>query len=227
MSLRLLVFVGLAAGAALGGRCGVQLLRAAPAHGVAALPAVPFLEALALGYRAAAADLCWMQAVQYYGEHRQGGNDLSEFGHYLDAVNTLDPRYEHAYILGSIVLATDAHDFAAARRVLLRGAAANPESHRFAFHLGFLAYVTTGDLEMALRYFEQAARFPAGRDRAQRFAAFLNRRLGNLQTAWAMWNDLYRNSDDESLRIVALESMRRIEAELGKQIGKPIGKQKP
>jgi hypothetical protein len=217
MLLPVLVLAALATAASLVGRFGVQMARAAPAHGVAALPAVPFLEALALGYRQAAADLCWMQAVQYYGEHRQGGNDLSQFSHYLDAVNTLDPRYEHAYILGSMILATDARDFEAARRLLLRGAAANPESHKFAFHLGFLAYVAAGDLPMALRYFEQAARFPAGRDRARRFAAFLNRKLGNLQTSWAMWNDLYRNSDDEALRIVALESMRRIEAELGKQ----------
>ena len=68
------------------------MLRARPRRAVAALPAVPFLEVVALGYREAAADLAWMQAVQYYGEYRQRSNDLSEFDHYLHVVNTLDRR---------------------------------------------------------------------------------------------------------------------------------------
>ncbi|UCE02431.1 MAG: hypothetical protein JSW67_14495 [Candidatus Latescibacterota bacterium] len=205
----------------LAGRVGQAHVRARATLGVSALPAVSFLEVLALGYREAAADLAWMQCVQYYGEHRQGGNDLSEFGHYLDAVNTLDPRYAHAYVLGSVVLATDGGDLDAALEVLRRGSRANPESWVYPFEMGFLTFVTTANDEAAARYFDFAAQYPEGRDRALRFQAFLNRKLGRLETAWVLWNDLAQTTDNRELRIVAEESLRKIEAAMRERALQP------
>jgi Flp pilus assembly protein TadD len=183
---------------------------------VGALPSISFLETVALGYRAAVADLAWLQAVQYYGEHRQGGNDFSEFRHFVQAVNTLDPRFGHAYIFGAIVLATEGRDVPGAMQVLRRGARANPQSALFPFEMGFLTYVQGGDVRTAMRYLQLAAQKPGGRDRAQRFLAFMNRKLGRLETAWMLWDDLRRTTKDPSLRIVADESCRKIEAALRK-----------
>jgi len=184
---------------------------------VGALPALPLLESAALGYRSAAADLAWLQAVQYYGEFRQGGNDLSEFRHFVAAVNALDPRFEHAYVFGATVLATDGGDLAAALEVLRRGARANPESASFPFEMGFLTYVAGGDPRAALGYFTLAARHPQGRDRARRFAAYINRRMGRLETAWLLWQDIYRTTTDASMRQVAVHALRKLEAEIGRQ----------
>ena len=196
------------------GRAGVSTARTATPQRVAALPAIPLLEVLAFEYREAAADLCWLQAVQYYGEHRQGGNDLSEFSHYLDAVNTLSPRYEHAYMLGAVVLATDGRQYDAAMDVLRRGSQAIPGSHAIPFHMGFLSFVVQKDAELAAAWFGYAARWPQGRQRALRFQAFMSRRLGNLERAWALWHDVLQNSEDESMRIIAVENLKKIEAEL-------------
>ena len=102
-----LVLAALAAATCLFATAGERATRGAPRPRVAALPALPFLEVMSLGYRQIAADLSWLQAVQYYGEYRQGGNDLSQFEHFVRAVNTLDPRFEHAYVFGATVLATD------------------------------------------------------------------------------------------------------------------------
>ncbi len=211
---KLVVLLSLVAATVSVTRVGRAQIREAPETAVSALPAIPFLEVLALGYRETVADLAWMQAVQYYGEYRQGGNDLSEFQHFLDAVNTLDPRFEHAYVLGAFVLATDGRDLDAALEVLRRGARALPESHRIPFEMAFLTYVMGGDVDAAVHYFGFAATKPEGRERALRFQAFLNRRLGRLETAWVLWNDLYHNTDNPSLKIVARESLQRIEAAL-------------
>lgn len=178
---------------------------------VAALPAIPFLEAVSLGYREVAADLAWLQAVQYYGEHRQGGNDLAEFDHFLRAVNTLDPRFEHPYVFGAFVLANERDDLQGALDVLRRGARANPESANLLFEMGFLTYVAGGDAETALGYLAQAARLPGGQERAQRFMAYLNRRLGRLETSWMLWNDLHRSTQDARMKRIAEENMRRLE----------------
>ena len=211
-TLRLLGLASLVVATLLLGRAGQAELCEGPRSHVGSLPAIPFLRTAALGYREAMADLAWMQAVQYYGEHRQGGNDLTEFGYYVTAVNALDPRYEHAYILGAMVLATDGHNLPDGLELLRRGARANPDSYALPFEMGFLNYIAGGPTEASLRYFGLAAQYPEGRDRALRFQAFLNRKLGRVQTAWLLWHDLYEHTDNPSLKIVAAENLRKLEA---------------
>jgi hypothetical protein len=193
---------------------------------VAALPALPFLEVAALGYRAAAADVAWLQAVQYYGEHRQGGNQLGEFEHFVEAVNALDPRFEHAHVFGAVVVATEKDDLGGALAILRRGARANPGSPVCPFEMGFLTYVQGGDPDVAIAYMRLASQRPGDRERAQRFIAFLNRKLGRLETAWMLWADLYQTTRDPGLRIVAAESMRKLERALRAE-GKTIRMQRP
>ena len=216
-----LVLAALAATTCLFASAGDRGAHGAPRPRVAALPALPFLELMSLGYRQVAADLSWLQAVQYYGEYRQGGNDLSQFEHFVQAVNTLDPRFTHAYVFGATVLATDGRDLEAGLAVLRRGATANPGSLVYPFEMGFLSYVAGGDPEAALRWFAFAARHPETPEggRALRFQAYLNRRLGRLETAWMLWKDLERTATDHGMRLVAADNLRRLEAEL-RQRGK-------
>ena len=88
--------------------------------------------------------------------------------------------------------------------------------------MGFLSYVAGGDPEAALRWFAFAARHPETHEggRALRFQAYLNRRLGRLETAWMLWKDLERRASDPGMRLVAADNLRRIEAEL-RQRGAP------
>jgi hypothetical protein len=181
---------------------------------VAALPAVPFLEVASFGYRAAAADVAWLHAVQYYGEHRQGGNDLGAFEHYVEAVQTLDPRFEHASVFGAVVVATEKNDLPGGLDILRRGASANPDSPLLPFEMGFLTFVQGGDLEAAEAYLRLAGQRPGGRERAQRFQAFLNRKMGRLEKSWLLWNDLARNSRDPGMRLIAADNLKRVEKAL-------------
>ncbi len=210
----LALLVGMAAATRLAAQ---RVTEAGGSRQVGALPAIPFLEASALGYREAAADFAWLQAVQYYGEHRQGGNDLAEFSHYVAAVNALDPRFEHPYIFGAFVLATERQDLPAALELLRRGARAHANSPNCLFEMGFLNYVGGGDPEASLRYLALSAQRPGGRDRAVRFMAFLNRKLGRLETAWLLWNEIYRETRDPNMRSIAAESMRRLESQMGRR----------
>jgi tetratricopeptide (TPR) repeat protein len=205
------VFAALAGGATLARQAAEQGATEGLPDRVRALPALPVLEVAATGYRAAAADIAWLQAVQYYGEHREGGNDLQEFEHFVAAVNTLDPRFEHAHVFGAVVVATEKRDLEGALDILRRGARANPASPQCPFEMGFLTYVQGGDLDAAIAYLRIAVQRPGGRERAQRFIAFLNRKLGRLETAWLLWADLYQTTRDPGMRIVAGESMRKLE----------------
>jgi len=74
-------------------------------------PSGRFLRPATLGHAATAADLAWLRAVQYYGEHRTTDNRFVRMEHVFDILTTLDPTFEPAYVFGSFALAQEGHDF--------------------------------------------------------------------------------------------------------------------
>jgi hypothetical protein len=175
-------------------------------------PSGRFLEPATLGHAATAADLAWLRAVQYYGQHRTTDNQFLRMGHVFDILTTLDPSFLPAYSFGAFALAQEGMDFPAAERLMLKGLAANPTSGELAFQLGFLYYVRPGgrDLEHAADYFEQASRQPDGPPQSARFAAFARQNSGDLLAAYELWANVERDSQNRYLREIAQREMTRI-----------------
>jgi hypothetical protein len=159
----------------------------------------------ALGHAETAADLAWLRAVQYYGEHRRTDNRFERMDHVFDILTTLSPRFTQAYVFGAFALAQEGGDFTAASALMQKGLAANPRDAELAFQAGFLYYVKPGgrDLARASEYFEQSARLPGGPPEAARFAAFARQNRGDLGVALALWTDVLRNSPNPYLRQMA------------------------
>ncbi len=175
-------------------------------------PSGRYLEPATLGHAATAADLAWLRAVQYYGQHRATDNQFVRMGHVFDILTTLDPRFEPAYSFGAFALAQEGRDFPAAERLMRKGLAANPASGELAFEMGFLYYVRPGarDLERAADFFEQAARLPDGPPQSARFAAFARQNSGDLAAAYELWSHVERTSPNRYLREIAQREMARI-----------------
>ena len=167
-----------------------------------------------LGHAEAFADLAWMRAVQYYGEHRRTDMRFTRLAHVFDILTSLSPRFIPAYVFGSFALAQEGGDFPRAEALMLKGIEANPSSGLLAFELGFLYYVRPGgrDLERAAEYFEQAARLPDGPPSARRFAAYVRQNSGDFAVARALWSDVARRSGNQYLREMAEREIRRIDA---------------
>lgn len=165
-----------------------------------------------LGHAETAADLAWLRAVQYYGEHRMGDNTFTRMGHIFDILTSLSPHFIEAYIFGGFALAQEGGDFVRAERLMLKGIEANPTSGRLAFELGFLYYVRPGgrDLRNAAAFFAQAARQPDGPPQAMRFAAFARQSSGDLRVAYELWQEVHAHSRNAYLRDMAEREMRRI-----------------
>jgi len=172
-------------------------------------PSGQFLKPATLGHAATAADLAWLRAVQYYGQHRTTDNEYVRMGHVFDILTSLDPAFEPAYVFGAFALAQEGRDFPAAERLMERGLEANPASGSLAFQLGFLYYVRPGgrDLKRAAEYFEQASRQPDGPPESARFAAFARQNAGNLTAAYELWSHVERNSPNHYLREIARREM--------------------
>ena len=184
----------------------------APLEELTYYPSGQHVRAAALGYPDAAADLAWLRAVQYYGEHRKSDNRFVKMEHIFDILTTLAPRFTAAYVFGAFALAQEGDDFPAAERLMHKGLELNPRSGRLAFEMGFLYYVRPGGRELvrASEYFEQASRQPDGPPQSARFAAFTRQHSGNLAVSYELWTQVYENSGNPALREMAEREMRRI-----------------
>jgi TPR repeat protein len=188
------------------------LPRPHPLEELSYYPSGQFLRPATLGHAEAAADLSWLRAVQYYGEHRRSDNRFSRMAHVFDILTTLSPTFVPSYVFGAFALAQEGGQFQAAERLMLKGLAANPTSAELAFKLGFLYYVRPGgrDLPRAAEYFELSARLPNPPPQARRFAAFCRQHGGELPVAYALWEGVYRETRNRYLRAMAEREMRQI-----------------
>lgn len=188
------------------------LPRPHPLEELSYYPSGSHVRAATLGHAETAADIAWMRAVQYYGEHRNTDNRFDRMSHIFDILTTLSPRFVGAYVFGAFALAQEGRDFAAAERLMQKGIEHNPRSGQLAFEFGFLYYVRPGgrDLARAAEYFEQASRQSDGPPQSKRFAAFARQHSGDLAVAYELWANVKESSANQALRVMAEREMRRI-----------------
>lgn len=189
----------------------VQEYRVRPyLHANLYLPSGKLVEQTSLGYRELAADMVWLQAVQYFGGYAKGQHSLAYFNGLIDIVTDLDPHFRFPYIFGAIVMAQDLGDFGRGVEILKKGMRANPTSWEFPFEIGFLYYVARGDATSAAHYFDLASRMPGGGDRARRFAAFVYSKGGHAETSIRMWEELAETSDQPYMKEMARRYIEQI-----------------
>jgi hypothetical protein len=172
------------------------------------------VEKAALGHRNTAADLAWLQAVQYYGEHKRTDRKFTMMGHIFEIITDLDPKFVNAYIFGGLVTAEDAGDVERGVRLMEKGVANNPESWQMAFETGFVEYVCARDYASAAKHFRRAVSLPGAPEKTQRFAAFLSARAGDPQAAIYLWSEFAQRTTNPEMRKKALEQVEKLQAEL-------------
>jgi hypothetical protein len=196
------------------------LFLADPRHGgraldgaaeLAAFPSGKALPVLRLGHAQLAADVGWLRAIQYYGEHRRGDRIYPHADHIFRIITGLDPRFEMAYVFGALVLAEDAGDDLAARELLTRGMAARPDSWWIAFERGFLQWISGGDTDAAARDMQRASRLPNAPAWVGRFAAHTYELAGKPATAAALWKEIAEETDNPQIRDIALRAVKKLE----------------
>jgi hypothetical protein len=183
------------------------------------VPEGPLLRHASLGFHAPVADYIWLQAIQYYGGYRRGEHDLRYFSGLVEAVISLDPRFDEAYHFAALVLSLEQNDHQGALSMLKRGILANPDDWRLHFTVGFIHYVMLREWQLASFWFETAARLPGATDFCRRFAAFSARRAGDLTGSLLLWDHLARTTDSDDMRALA----RRMIDELQRSLrGEPL-----
>lgn len=173
------------------------------------------LRALSLGFYAPLADIVWLRFIQYYGQHRMTDLQFEYMYHILDILTTLDPYFVHAYNLGALMLTHDAGRPDQAFKLLKKIMAHNPDEWRSYFMYGFINYSFLADYKIALEYIRLASQKPKAGDMPKRWAAHIAmRQVKDNQTAWALWKDIYENSQNPVEKGIAEIYMKDIAMEM-------------
>ncbi|MFN8546933.1 MAG: hypothetical protein U0527_02925 [Candidatus Eisenbacteria bacterium] len=182
---------------------------------LALFPTGPWVKSATLGRARLAADAAWLESIQYYGRHRKADRRYPFAQTLFTTLVGLDPRFENAYVFGALVLAEDVGRFDQARALLEQGIAANPESWRLRFELGFLCYLHGPSKSEAAMLLRRAAETEGAPESVARLAAFAATRGGDRELAVALWTEVYRATDNAEIQRIALQYLHELGAPSG------------
>lgn len=144
---------------ALIGATGRLFLRAEEKGVSSAQPAGTYL-AMALGRRDVAADLAWLDLVQFVGQQRSVDANFPGLEKYIDAATELDPSFSAPYYAAAAFLSSDASRSQVVDRLLERGQRSLPGEFSIPMARGFAAYFGRQDFAAAAEHFRVAAGMP-------------------------------------------------------------------
>ena len=180
-----------------------KLLRVRIVEELMYFPSGKFLKPAVIEYQTAMADLVWLRAIQYYGEHLMTDHKYEWLDHIFDILAHLDSRFTGAYHFGALILAWDARQVNEALKLLYRGISYNPLDWQLVFDAGFINYMLTKDYVTAGYYFEIASKLPETWKLTERWAAFSFEKGGAKNLAIDIWLEMYNKTEYRKLKELA------------------------
>lgn len=187
-----------------------------PGSSIIYLPSGKYLKYATFGYSSLLADLIYIWAIQYYSNY-----DIPDRFQYLDhifsIISALDPHYLDPYELGSMIAIYEAHDAQLAFRLLEMGFEKNPQEWIFPYIAGHYAQMFLKDYQLARKYYKQALAIEDSPPILKRLYAHATFRLGDYQTAWQNWLEIYQESRDERIKKIALNHLYLVKSAMDKE----------
>ena len=200
--------LGVAAlGAALALGAQPSLIRGARAFPpLSTLPSTPFsLQDAALtsaGLRASAADLAWIQLLQYSaGGISELADEAKPFEHMkpmTERVVRLDPSFHRAYLYGAGVLGwfRNVERYDDAVDLLREGMRDDPGQPLYSEYIAALAFQKKGDTAHMMEILVPAAADPRSPIEMKAILANIYKTQGEYAKSLAIWEDMLDNEDD-------------------------------
>ncbi len=180
------------------------------------LPSGKTLRILTFGFKNLAADMLFIWSIQFYSNYHLT-NSYAYLEHIYNTITDLTPRYKEPYIVGSWIMALEAGDVKMAVRLLQKGAKNMPEEWIFDSECGFYARKELKDYKMAEEYFKRAASHPTAPSYMKRQVAHMIYMEDNLEEAYAMWSDIFRNAKDDLEKTSASNHLHQVKFEMDKK----------
>lgn len=174
---------------------------------------------IALGWRRLAADLAWIQTLQYYGTPEEGQSEQEfengigrypQFLAYCQRVTRIDPYFTYAYLYGSGVLGWNLSRLTEAETLLKEGIANNPKEWRLHQYLAALAYQKNHNMTYLETFLEGMVKDPECPHVLKSILANLYKKTHQYENAIQIWIDLYQ-SGDPAYSVVALRQIHTLQ----------------
>jgi hypothetical protein len=192
-----------------------------PLREVLYIPSPAVVKRMSLGYSGLLADIYWTRVVQYFGtKHRANAKEYLILEPLLTMTTALDPKLLPAYEFGSVFLAQKPPEGAgnplAAARLVEQGIAANPQSWRLYYDLGFIYWLELKDPAKAADAFDRGSKVPGAHPWMRVMAAALAAHAGETETAIYMWTNILNSTEDVELRANGQNRLRclRVDSEV-------------
>jgi tetratricopeptide (TPR) repeat protein len=182
-----------------------------PGASIIYVPSGKFLKFATFGYRALAADLLYLWAIQYYSTPTIDDR-FDHLDHIFAIINELDPRFQDPYEVGALIAVQEARDLRSAFAILDRGAANNPDQWVYPFNAGHVALMTVKDYPLAEKYFAQTMKIPGAPDFVERLRANAMFKKGDLETSWQTWLEIFKRAPDERTKRIASNHLYNVKA---------------
>jgi pentatricopeptide repeat protein len=179
-------------------------------------PRAEILRPALLGFTALAADLTWVRTVQYFGSRIEGKERFPQLFQLVDMTTSLDPQFLDAYQYGGLFLIM-AKQYPNAIAIYRKGIAANPQAWQLPHDLGRLYFLELQDYRQALYWWEITDRLPERPHYIPRFLIRLQAKVGRLETALELWQQMLKQSENEAIREIARREIRKLQEELRRQ----------
>jgi len=164
------------------------------------LPPPAFLKTVSFGYRRALADVLWFRAISYFGKHYRSDRVYTWLAHMCDVVTDLDPRAEHVYRFGGVILPWEADRIDDGIALLEKGTRNIPDSWRLHYMLGFSYYFFKNDLAAAGHALETGMRLPGAPEFVSRLTATIMAADRGPDAAAAFLAEVERTAPSEEMR---------------------------
>lgn len=176
-------------------------------------PRVEIVRPALLGFTGLAADLIWIRTVQYFGSRIEGKERFPQLYQLVDMATSLDPHFLDAYQYGALFL-TIARQYPNAIAIYRKGIAANPSAWQLPHDLGRLYFLELKDYQQALHWWEITDRLPGRPHYIPRFLIRLQAKLGHVETALELWQQMLEQSTNESIRAIARYEIQKLQQEM-------------
>ena len=167
-----------------------------PGASVLYLPSGRYLKAASLGFPEVMADAIYIWSIQYYSNYDTADRFTYLEHIYAGVITELDPHYMDPYLIGSLIMSTEAGDHEMALRLLDKGIAANPREWILPFEAGFTCYNLLKDYPRAARYFDLAADNPEAPGVIRRIRAETLNKAGDKRASLAYWIEVHETAED-------------------------------